>query len=230
MIRLLLFLLPFSLSALPIRFEFNQGQFSPSVVYAARGIVLTANGPVFPHGIRMMLTGARMRPPQPGPPSGNVRYFARDFPRTVPQFTTARYPDVYPGIDLVFRDGGGKLEYDFAVAPEADTRAIRIRFRGARRIAIESGELVVDGLRHQLPAAYQESGAARHYIAAAYRLTSGKSASNWGAIALCRWSSTPCSRTPPRRWLGCQTGNAVAVDTEGNAYLAGGTDSADFAL
>ena len=37
MIRFLLFLLPFSLSALPIRFEFNQGQFSPSVVFAARG-------------------------------------------------------------------------------------------------------------------------------------------------------------------------------------------------
>ncbi len=198
MIRLLLFFLPFSLSALPIRFEFNQGQFAPSVVYAARGIVLTANGPVFPHGIRMMLTGARMRPPQPGPPSGNVRYFARDFPRTVPQFTTARYPDVYPGIDLVFRDGGetgvrfrrrSRSRHPRHPHPlsRSTARRHRVRRTGSRWTAAPAARRV-SGIRR---------GAPLHRRQLPPELRRSPLRTGRLTIAPCRWSSTPCSRTPP---------------------------------
>jgi uncharacterized protein (TIGR03437 family) len=227
MIRFLLLLLPFSLSALPIRFEFNQGQFSPSVVFAARGVFLTSSGPVFPHGIRMTFTGARMGRPVAGTPAGSIRYFNRNSPVTAPEFSEVRYREIYPGIDLVFRDGAGKVEYDFVLAPGAAPRAIRMHFPGARRVAIESGELVVDDLRHRKPAVYQESGGARRYIDASYRLRAGEVTFELGDYD----RTLPLVIDPVLTYAtydggaGTETGNAIAVDSAGNAYLAGGTDS-----
>ncbi|MCU1239167.1 MAG: uncharacterized protein JWP63_7134, partial [Candidatus Solibacter sp.] len=255
---LLLLLFPLTVSALPLRFEFNQGQFSPKVVFAARGIVLTDSGPVFPHGIRMTFTGARVRRPVAGTPAGSVRYFARELgarngtgeirAATVREqwspgsdhrsltvaalFADVRYREIYPGIDLVFHDGAARLEYDFVVAPGADARAIRMRFRGARRVAIDGGELVVDGMRHQQPAVYQEAGGARRYVVASYRLRGGEVSFELGDYD----RTLPLIIDPVLTYAtyaggsGAETGNAVAVDTTGNAYLAGGTDSTDFAL
>ncbi len=235
MIRLLIFFLPFTLQALPLRFEFNQGQFSKSVVYAARGIALTVAGPVFSNGVRMTLPGARMRKPEVGQAAGRVSYFTGRDPAGwltgVPQFSEARYRGVYPGIDLIFRDGAGKLEYDFLIAPGADPRAIRMRFRGARSVTLDAGDLLVDGMRHHRPAVYQEAGGVRHYLAASYLLRAGEVRFELGDYD----RTLPLVIDPVLTYatyaggLGTETGNAVAIDAAGNAYLAGDTDSPDFA-
>jgi hypothetical protein len=58
-------------------------------------------------------------------------------------------------VDLLFHGAPAGLEYDFTLAPGADPRAIRIRFRGADRVALEGDELVVRRgaaeLRHGRP-------------------------------------------------------------------------------
>jgi hypothetical protein len=46
-------------------------------------------------------------------------------------FGSIRYPQIYPGIDLVFVTTGNLLEFNFDVAPYADPGVIRIRFEGA---------------------------------------------------------------------------------------------------
>ena len=102
-----------------------------------------------------------------------------------------------------------------------------MHFRGARRVAIESGELVVDDLRHRKPAVYQESGDARRYIDAelppARRRSSLSSSATYDR-------TLPLVIDPVLTYAtyaggsGTETGNAIAVDSAGNAYLAGGTD------
>jgi hypothetical protein len=55
----------------------------------------------------------------------------------VPGFGRVRYPDLLPGVDLVFHGQGtehgphGSLEYDLDLAPGADARSIRMRITGA---------------------------------------------------------------------------------------------------
>lgn len=54
------------------------------------------------------------------------------------------YRDLYPGIDLVFGEGGNALKTDFIVHPGADPDAIRIRYSGAENLWIdEDGNLIV---------------------------------------------------------------------------------------
>lgn len=81
--------------------------------------------------------------------------------RGVPHYAAVRYEDIYPGIDLEFRDDGGALEYDFLLEPGADPGAIRLRFDGADAIRLDDGrDLVVEAgphvLRQRAPVVYQE--------------------------------------------------------------------------
>ncbi|MFN7918570.1 MAG: hypothetical protein U0Q16_00645 [Bryobacteraceae bacterium] len=45
-----------------------------------------------------------------------------------PQYGKVRYSGVYPGVDLVYRASGKRLEYDFVVAPGADASSIALGF------------------------------------------------------------------------------------------------------
>ena len=61
-------------------------------------------------------------------------------------FAGVRYRDLYPGVDLVFHggEGGGRLEYDFILAPGADSRDVRLRFEGADALSLgKDGELLL---------------------------------------------------------------------------------------
>jgi len=140
------FLFPLSLSALPLRFELNQGH------YTARGVTLTAEGPVFAAGVRMTLPGARWAAPVPGgPPVAYTNYFVARSSKRVLQYESVRYRGIYQGVDLVFHGSSAGLEYDFFLAPGADPHILHLRFPNASRIAIEAGDLLVDSQRHHRP-------------------------------------------------------------------------------
>jgi len=222
----------------------------------------TSAGPVF-SGIRMSLEGAHRLAAEPvSPLPGRSNYFMGSDParwRTgVPNFAGLRYRAVYPGVDLVFRGGAGDLvtgafrarkntgdkgvpsgpgatlEYDFTLAVGADPRAIRIRFRGADRVALEGDELVVRRgaaeLRHGRPVVYQEAAGARRPIAARYRLQDGVVSFDLGPYD----RSQALVIDPVLTYAtylggsGTDSATAVAVDSAGNAILAGTTDSTDF--
>src|ERR1035438_4527380 len=111
MLRCLLFFFPFLLSALPLRFEPSQAPHT----FVARGVTFNARGPRFAPGIRMTFPGGRLHAPEPGAVAGYASYFtgrdASQWRAGVPQYDSLSYHAVYPGIDLVFHGGAGKLEY-----------------------------------------------------------------------------------------------------------------------
>ncbi|HUG36955.1 MAG TPA: hypothetical protein VML54_08405 [Candidatus Limnocylindrales bacterium] len=83
----------------------------------------------------------------------------------LPTYARVRYRSVYPGVDVVYRDGGGRLAHDFLVAPGADPGAIRLAFDGVQSIALASdGDPVLrtaaGDLRLARPISYQ--GASTH--------------------------------------------------------------------
>ncbi len=64
----------------------------------------------------------------------------------VPSFQEILYPQLYPGIDLVYRASDSGVKYDFVVSPGGDPRDIALRFQGARTLGIGSaGQLLVRG-------------------------------------------------------------------------------------
>ena len=72
-----------------------------------------------------------------------------------------RYRGAYPGVDLVWPDEGGELEYDFVVAPGADPGVVRVGIEGATALRLEKdGGLVIStpggDVTQRAPVAYQE--------------------------------------------------------------------------
>src|SRR5262245_42835680 len=88
--------------------------------------------------VRMRLSGARQITPEllerkTGYSNYLVGSDASKWRTGVPHFGKVRYRSVLPGIDVVYYGSGGKLEYDFIVAPGADAGAIQIAFDGTER-------------------------------------------------------------------------------------------------
>jgi hypothetical protein len=173
---------------------------------------------------------------------GKSHYFIGADPsrwqRDVPHYARVRYHEVYPGVDLVFYGRqGGRLEYDFVVSPGADPRRIRLRFDGAERKSLdEEGKLVLrvgEGrLEQHAPFAYQEVEGQRQQVVASYVLHRG------GEVG---FEVGPYDKARPividpaleySTYLGGSTdadyGRGIALDSAGNAYVTGGTSSADF--
>src|SRR5439155_11620364 len=54
------------------------------------------------------------------------------------------YREVWPGIDVVFRQESGRLKYEFIVAPGARPDAIRLAYRGAEAVSLDAaGNLAI---------------------------------------------------------------------------------------
>jgi hypothetical protein len=62
----------------------------------------------------------------------------------VPHYARVKIAGVYKGIDLMFYNQGGNLEYDFVVAPSADPKQIQVVFEGMDHMHVDekSGDLV----------------------------------------------------------------------------------------
>jgi hypothetical protein len=134
--------------------------------------------------IRLALAGSRStRPAGDELLPSNSNYFLGNDPSSwrtnVPNYRKIRYQGVYPGIDLVFREAEGRFEYDFLLAAHADPGRIRLRFDGARELALNAaGDLVADGwLVERRPRVYQETPHGRREVSGRFRLHSGPTVS-----------------------------------------------------
>lgn len=195
-----------SLGRLPLGFEANQGQFDPRVQFVARGsgyslaltpgeAILSLAAPQRRGGrganpehstLRMRLVGGNRQAAASagGQLPGRVNYFigsSREKWRTnIPTYRQVRYPQVYPGIDLVYYGNQGQLEYDFVVAPGADPRRIRFGIEGAERVEINPrNELLLharggDVVQHA-PVVYQLIDGRRQPVEGGYVLMEGQS-------------------------------------------------------
>ena len=167
-----------ALAQLPLHFEANQGQFPSDVRFLARAgdyrVYLTDAGATLAagsHRVDVRLENAAAAAIEPaGALSARTDYFIgsrADWHTGIANYTRVRYRGVYRGIDVVYYGDGNRLEYDFVLQPGANPAAIRMRFDGARNLAVNgSGEVEFDTdagrMQQKLPAIYQRDAAGAH--------------------------------------------------------------------
>ena len=81
-------------------------------------------------------------------------------------FQRVVYHDLWPGIDLVYHGASGYLKYEFIVHPGADPGRIRLAYRGAEDVALNTaGQIEVatpmGGFTDDLPVAWQDGPGGR---------------------------------------------------------------------
>jgi hypothetical protein len=201
-----------------------------------------SNDPGNAVALRMSVVDARANPRIDGVDKlpGKTSYFIGSDPSqwhtNVPTYAKVRYTAVYPGIDLVYYGQQRQLEYDFLVAAGADPHEIVLGFEGAEALEIDAqGDLVLHtaagDVRQHKPVVYQEIGGVRRDVDGGYVR---KSATRVGFEVAEYDRSRPLVIDPVlsySTYLGgsaTETTSAIAVDTEGNAYVTGLTFSDDF--
>ncbi|HYL84950.1 MAG TPA: SBBP repeat-containing protein [Candidatus Angelobacter sp.] len=195
--------------------------------------------------IRLQLDGANPNPQISGLDRlpTRVNYFIGNDPKNwhtgVASYSRVKYSEVYPGVDLVFYGNQRKLEYDFIVAPGADPKQIffkvdgtskmRINARGDLGLSVPGGEVEL-----QKPVVYQLVNGQRREIEGKYAID--------GAHRV-RFTVAAYDRTQPlildpvlsyATYLGgagtedSLLASAIALDSVGDAFVAGQTTSVDF--
>jgi Beta-propeller repeat len=195
-----------------------------------------------PAALRMKLVGAKRTPQVEALEElpGKANYFIGNDPKkwrtNVPTYAKVRYREVYPGVDLVYYGKGRQLEHDFIVAPDADPRAITLDLEGAGRVSIGAkGDLILamkDGeVRFLKPMVYQEVEGVRREMSGSYRL---KGAHQVGFQVAAYDTGRPLIIDPALAYStylggsGTDSGNGIAIDTAGDAYVTGVTNSPNF--
>ena len=185
--------------------------------------------------LRMRLVNGRSRPGIQGENrlAGRSHYLRGRDPGqwrlNVPTFSRVSYRQVYPGVDLVFYGNGRRLEFDFRLDSGVDPDSVRLHFEFEEMAGSpaplllsldEQGNLVFPGdLRLMRPVAFQETGGGRQEVPVRYQLgPDGKVGFRMGRYDRDR----PLVIDPVLTYsAGGIGGLAVAVDREGNAYVAG---------
>jgi hypothetical protein len=177
---------------------------------------------------------------------GKSNYFLGNDPQqwhtSVRTYARVRYQEAYPGIDLIYYGQRRQLEYDFVVAPGAEPSTIRVRLDGAQKLRVDrNGDLVFEVERAELrlhkPVVYQtaqpESASAKQFVEGRY-LLNGEHEVGFEVAAYDR--RQPLIIDPALSYAtylggsGDDFGTGIAVDSAGNAYVAGYTSSADFPI
>jgi hypothetical protein len=178
------------------------------------------------------------------PLPGKVNYYQGNDPgkwRTnVPTFKSVLYREAYPGIDLKFYGTGQQqVEYDLIIKPGADPKQVKFLYQGIKDLKVgKAGDLVItlpDGgkLVQQKPVIYQEINGQRVSREGKFRLLPGKR--GYGFDLASYDTRHPLIIDPVvllySTYLGgsvWESGNSIAVDSFGNAFVVGTTQSADF--
>ena len=154
-------------------------------------------------------------------------------------FAQLRYHDLWPGIDLVYTGQGNQMKYTFEVQPGADPAQIQLAYRGASAVRLTAdGQLdvttPVGGIQDAAPVAYQMKDGQRVPVAVGYQLEAGEAGSYRYGFNLGTYdASLPLVLDPVviayagyiGGAVGLDLGHGIAVDSHGNAYVTGETDS-----
>lgn len=135
-----------------------------------------------------------------------------------------RFTGVLDGVDVVYRGGGHRFEYDLVLAPGVSARTIRISIDGANGLNLSrAGDLTIrtaaGGVIQRRPVAYQMEGGARREVAATFRLHGKRIGFDVGAYD----HSKPLIIDPIIDYATWAPGSVtgVAVDGNGSAYITG---------
>ncbi len=218
----------------------------------------TARGAV----LHMQLVGANLHARIEGVDKlpGKANYFAGNDPRKwhtdIPMYARVSYRDIYPGIDLVFYENAGalrngaaeegtrRLEYDFILRPRANPEAIRLRFEGSTKLALDhSGDVIATlagggKVIQQIPAIYQlRDGRSERITGRAILLdkdTIGFSLAKYDPARAVYidpdlvYSTYLGGKMPDRGGVVGDYAEGIAIDSTGDIYVIGQTYSPDF--
>ncbi len=162
------------------------------------------------HVLKLDFVGADpVRPVGTERAPGVVSYFTgpeENWLTGVPTFSSITYPDLWPGIDLVYEGTGSSLEYTFHLDPGADPDRIRLRYRGASGLDLTPGGTLeistpLGGITEQPPITYQGSPIAPKVHPAASFPPPPRSQLGWAARirqrCFRRWLSAGLTSTEP---------------------------------
>ncbi len=239
-----------TLAQTPLRFEANQGQWDPAVLYAARSggyeLMFTQHGPALTlagsHRVDISLLNSNPAPAIEaiGKLPTRTNYFigARERWHTnIASYSRVRYGAVYPGVDVVYYGRQNQLEFDFVLQPGADPHAIRLRFQGARHLSLTSeGDLAFEfgsgRMVQKKPVIYQEDPvtSTRREIPGRYVLV----ARNVVGLRVDGYDrKRPLVIDPTLVYCsylggsGADQVNAVQLDSQGHLYVTGTTTTGD---
>ncbi|MFN8459054.1 MAG: FG-GAP-like repeat-containing protein, partial [Anaerolineae bacterium] len=191
----------------------------------------------------------RVRPIGQQPTEAVISYFKGpndQWHTGLPTYAKLVYPNLWPGIDLVYSGAANRLKYEFVVKPGADPAQIRLAYRGATAVWVNhAGQLEVStptgSFHDDTPYAYQEIDGQQIAIPAAYTLDSNPALLPPRSPAPLHAYGFHLSDYDPTQPLiidpamlvyagfvggsGDDRGQDIAVDSAGSVYITGFTDS-----
>src|SRR2546426_171161 len=187
---------------------------------------------------------AEVRPRGQDPTPTVISYFRgprEEWKIGLPTYASVVYPNLWPGIDLVYTGTATRLKYTFLVHPGADPDRILLAYRGITAVTLTNGgELDVatpaGGFRDARPYAYQEVEGRRVGVGARYAPGLDAAGAYGYGFRLGPYDRAKLLVLDPAMLLyagyiggaGQDFGRGVAVDSAGNAYVTGYTFSTDF--
>ncbi len=173
---------------------------------------------------------------------GEVNYISGSNPAAwhtgLSSYMAVVYRDLWAGVDLELREKDGALKYEFHVRPHARIEDIRLAYRGADSITLDSrGGLSIQtrlGTIHDAePVTFQEIDGVRRTVESHYVLEAGDH--SYGFRIGTGYRPDQELIIDPgveySTFLGGtshEIANGIAVDGSGNSYLVGFTQSPDY--
>jgi hypothetical protein len=158
----------------------------------------------------------------------------------LPTWRRIVYSDLWPGIDLVFEGTVNRLKYSFHVRPGADSKRMRLAYRGATKVRLSPiGRLEVEtptgGFEDDVPSAYQDVNGLRTMVDVRYAAGSEAAGRFEYGFDLGPYDPGKDLVVDPVVLVyggyiggeGNDIGFDVAVDALGNAYVTGRTTSSE---